>query len=353
METSKILFILKRRDDYNHEKHTHVGLSTGLFNSATFMSDMLKDCGFESNIAVVVDNNDIDRAVTKYKPTHVVIEALWVVPPKFSVLCTLHPTVKWIIRLHSEIPFLANEGMAFDWLGDYIGFENIIIGVNAPRALREVRYFLKSKLNCSDHVINKRVVYLSNYYPDTFSRKKFDRNKDFINVSCFGAIRPLKNHVLQALAAIKFADKIGKKLKFHINSGRIEQSGNSVLSNLKSIFTHLHANGHELINHEWAPRDEFLTICKTMDIGMQVSISETFNIVGADIISQGVPLVGSSEIPWANPLFNAKSVESERIYESLLLAYYLPNLNVASNQLFLKLYVNKTKKIWTKFFKAK
>jgi hypothetical protein len=351
METAKILFILKRREDYNHEKHSHIGLSTGLYNSATFMAEMLKESGFETNVSIVLDNNEIDREVTKFKPTHVIIEALWVVPTKFSVLCKLHPNVKWIIRLHSEIPFLGNEGMAFDWLGDYVGFKNIIIGANAPRALQEVRYFLKDKLKCTTKEINKKVVYLPNYYPITFSRKKFNRNKEYIDISCFGAIRPLKNHVLQALAAIKFADKIGKKLRFHINSGRIEQQGNSVLSNLKSIFTHLHENGHQLINHEWSPRNGFLEICKKMDIGMQVSISETFNIVGADIISQGVPLVGSSEIPWANSLFNAKPVDGEKIYESLLLAYYLPNLNVMTNQLFLKLYVNKTKRIWTKLFK--
>jgi hypothetical protein len=40
----------------------------------------------ESNIVVVLDNNEIDKYVTKYKPTHVIIEALWVVPTKFHIL---------------------------------------------------------------------------------------------------------------------------------------------------------------------------------------------------------------------------------------------------------------------------
>jgi hypothetical protein len=105
MVNPKILFLLKRRHDYNSEEHTNLNISTGLYNSAHFMHEMLIDEGLESNIAVVVDNNSIDKEVTKYKPTHVIIEALWVVPEKFYILSKLHPNVKWIIRLHSEIPF--------------------------------------------------------------------------------------------------------------------------------------------------------------------------------------------------------------------------------------------------------
>jgi hypothetical protein len=77
---------------------------------------MLVANGVDSTIIEVIDNNGIDREVTKYKPTHVIIEALWVIPSKFEILTKLHPNVKWIIRLHSEIPFLANEGIAMEWM---------------------------------------------------------------------------------------------------------------------------------------------------------------------------------------------------------------------------------------------
>ena len=90
---SKVLFILKRREDYNSIIHSHLGLSTGLFNSANFMNEMLRDAGIESNLEVAIDNNCIDRLVTKHRPTHAIIEALWVVPTKFAVLQRLHPGV--------------------------------------------------------------------------------------------------------------------------------------------------------------------------------------------------------------------------------------------------------------------
>lgn len=346
----KILFILKRKNNYNSITDSHIGMSTGLYNSASFMNDMLKHSGIESNISVVVDNNGIDREVTIHKPTHVIIEALWVVPSKFEVLCRLHPNVKWIIRLHSEMPFLANEGIALDWLGDYVLYENIFIAMNAKRALNEVREFIQCKTNWSNQQVNEKIIYLPNFYPQEYKIKNFDKNKDTIDIGCFGAVRPMKNHVMQALAAITFANKINKKLRFHINSGRVEQKGEPALNNLKSIFAHLSDQGHQLINHQWCPREEFLEICEKMDIGMQVSFSETFNIVAADLVSQGVPIVSSSEIPWSNFLFTASPNETEEIVNSLLLTYFTPKFNISTHRYLLNRYTNKTRKIWLKYF---
>ena len=139
----RVIFILKRREDYNAITHSHIGLSTGLYNSANFMNEMLNSMHIESKLVVVPDNNHIDREVTKHKPTHVIIEALWVVPQKFNILKKLHPKVKWIIRLHSEMPFMAGEGMAMDWIGDYSEIDNVILGINAPRMYHEVKNYLK------------------------------------------------------------------------------------------------------------------------------------------------------------------------------------------------------------------
>jgi hypothetical protein len=346
---SKVLFILKRREDYNTDKHSHVGLSTGLYNSASFMDVMLQANGIDSALEVAIDNNCIDRLVTKHKPTHVIIEALWVVPSKFTILQKLHPTVKWIIRLHSELPFLAGEGNAMDWVADYGDFDNLYIGVNAPRMMREVKVFLKTR--SPDKIWDYRVIYMPNFYPQDYKPvKRINKKKDSIDIACFGAVRPLKNHMVQAIAAIDFANKIGKRLNFHVNAGRIEMSGGPVLNNLKSLFEQLHNSGHQLINHQWTPRAEFLELCGKMDIGLQVSFSETFNIVGADLISQGVPLVGSAEIPWAVSGFCADPTSSADICEKLLLTYRLPWINNKANQWALTSYTNKTSRIWAKYF---
>jgi len=348
---SRVLFILKRREDFNAVTHSHVGLSTGLYNSAKFMDDMLSDSGIESNLEVAIDNNCIDRLVSKHKPTHVIIEALWVVPTKFAVLQKLHPNVKWIIRLHSEMPFMAGEGNAMDWVGDYSGFKNIIVACNAPRMLREIKFYLKLRNSWTDDEADENVIYLPNYYPQEYKHKKLNKDKSHIDIACFGAIRPLKNHLLQAFAAIEFANQIGKKLRLHVNAGRIEMNGSPVINNLKGLFQHLHRSGHELINHQWRPREEFLKLCSKMDIGLQCNFSETFNIVGADLISQGVPLISNSEeIPWAIHKYCASAVDSEDIIKALHYTYENPELNAFQHQLSLTKYVNETSDIWTKYF---
>ena len=353
-KTSKVLFILKRREDYNATVHTKIGLTTGLYNSANFMSDMLNTVGVEAKTVVVKDNNDIDREVSLYKPTHCIIEAIWVVPSKFQIFQILHPNVKWIIRIHSEMPFMANEGMAMGWFGDYISFKNVVLAPNAPRMYRELRSFFLIKNPELLGKIHEKLIYLPNYYPQKYKpAKNIDFHKDYIDFGCFGAIRPLKNHLLQALASIEYADSIDKKAYFHINSGRIEMKGEPVLNNLRGLFEHVYDRGHQLITHQWRDREGFLSLCREMDIGLQVSISETFNIVAADLITQGVPVVTSNEIPWASNYFNANPVDSINIKNCIHKAYSTPKFNVVLNKFHLNRYTNNTKSIWKTYFKVK
>jgi hypothetical protein len=190
IKRKKILIILKRRHDYDGDRHSHIGLSTGLYNSAQYVNEMLNNNGIFSKLSVVTDNNDIDREVTQFNPTHVIIEALWVVPEKFKILTKLHPDVKWIIRLHSQLPFIANEGNAMNWIAEYASFPNVIIGTNSKQMKNEVRFYLKTKMNWTDNEELERVIYLPNYYPKVFKRKKIEKNKNYVDISCFGSVRP-------------------------------------------------------------------------------------------------------------------------------------------------------------------
>lgn len=344
----KVLFILKRREDYNYKQHsTSLGLSTGLFNSANFIVNYLNSVNIPTDIEVVIDNNDIDRLVTKHKPTHVIIESLWVVPTKFAQLIPLHPNVKWIIRLHSDIPFIANESVAMDWIIDYLTYNNVYIACNSLRMQRDLdQYILSATGN------KKRTIHLPNIYPLDFKFPPRVKDKEFIDVGCFGAIRPLKNHLAQALAAIQYADARKKKLRFHVNSGRIEMKGESVMNNIISVFAHVHKKGHELHNHKWLDHREFLILCGTMDVGMQVSLSETFNIVAADLISQRTPIVTSKEVPWASSWFTADPTDVNDIYKTLYRTMIFKNLNIKSNQSNLREYSENSMDEWDYYFRG-
>jgi glycosyltransferase involved in cell wall biosynthesis len=331
----RVLFILKKRELYG-EDYAH-SVSTGLLNSASFVDDML-NAGYDhtvSKLVVVTDNNDIDREVTQFNPTHVIIEALWVVPEKFAVLKELHPKVTWIVRVHSEVPFLANEGVAIDWISNYICRDNVYVAVNSQRFYDNLRDIVWSR-------DRDKVLYLPNYYPPASVppvRKHRDRG---IRIGCFGAIRPLKNQLLQAMAAIKFADDLGYYLEFHINAGRVEMKGQPVLRNLEGLFKH---SGHKLVKHEWLDHPKFLALVKTMDLCLQVSFSETFNIVAADSVVSGVPTVVSREIPWAKVGF-AVPTDMDSMTKALKHAWRFRRANVWLNQMGLASYVGKARRIW-------
>lgn len=345
----KVLFILKRREDYNQEHYSNEGLTTGLYNSATFVKDMLQKKFITSKLVVVTDNNDIDREVAAFKPSHVIIEGLWVVPEKFDILTQLHPSVKWGIHIHSNTPFLANEGVAFGWISQYTTKKNLFVLTNAKQMNDELKFYVKRTLRATLEKEENKIVNLNNYYPTTFKKaKKPNVNSEYINIGCFGAIRPLKNHMAQAIAAVKFANSIGKKLRFHINVGRIEQNGLAVYNNLKAFFSNL--ENHELVEHPWMPRNEFLNLCSEMDLGMQVSFSETFNIVAADLISQGVPVISTKEIPWMSGVYTTNPTNTDDIAKVLRRAYktYLINVLVCQNNL--KNYSKKSEISWLRFF---
>jgi hypothetical protein len=323
----RVLFLTKKGQIYAKHYTGEYVLSSGLRNSAQFVVDALNANGLDAKLVQVIDNNDIDREVSKYKPSHVMIEALWVVPEKFTVLNRLHPTVQWVIRLHSEIPFLAQEGMAMDWLFQYLDYApapgsgrgNVLLAFNSIRTRDYFRLLLTAKYG-SEAAIS-RIIYLPNCY-NVLSVQDLLSKADAgiaVDIGCFGAIRPLKNQLLQAVAAIAFADSRGLKLRFHINSTRIEQKGDPVLNNLVALFKH---SNHELIQHEWHAHDDFLAIVQTMDLGLQVSFTETFNIVSADFASVGVPIVVSPEIPWVAPFYRVDHPTSlENIIEKLAFTY--------------------------------
>jgi len=336
---TSILFVLKYKKGTT-KVDKQVGLSTGLYNSAIFLSDMLIDNGITSNVVVVQDSKEISKEILKYKPNSVIIEALWVSPINMTELVKLHPSITWIIRIHSEMPFMAGEEYAFDWIGEYSKFKNVIIGVNSPRMFTEIKCYVSSI-----------VKYLPNYYPIEFTDKTVKEDSNHIDIGCFGAIRPLKNHLIQAFSAIKFADHIKKKLRFHINADRIEMMGSPVLHNLMDMFYHLYDKGHRLVSHKWEPRDRFLETCALMDIGMQVSFSETFNIVAADFVSKGVPVLCSAEIPWASNKFSGIPTSSEDIFNKLLLTYKKSRKNVKQHRRLLTNYVHDAECIWTDYFR--
>jgi hypothetical protein len=358
-KTPRVLFICKKRNDF-------YGPSFGLINSCRFIAAMLRDNGIDAKVVTVIDNNDIDREVTQYKPTHCFIEALWVVPEKFEELIPLHPHVQWFVRIHSEVPFLANEGMAMEWLRKYNEMSSIYptlhVASNSEEVVEEfkeaykmvVEYFpnvycplvdigpLAAKKpdgksndngnngnndngNNGNNGNNDNGNNGNNDHEDNGGGNDDHEDDDdnghrckIVDIGCFGAIRPMKNQLNQALSAIIFGNDSKLRVRFHINSDRCEQRGDTVLRNLVYAFKD---TPHKLVMHPWMDHHDFIPLVQSMDLGMQVSFSETFNIVAADFAWNNIPVIGSDEIFWLDRHYRADPNNFEDIVDKLRFAY--------------------------------
>jgi hypothetical protein len=330
--TNKVLFISsdKVKDSY--------GITSGLFNSASFVVSFLKKKGYEAKLISIPDSNSIDRVVTEYNPTIVVIEALWVPPYKFHELFNIsrHKDRRWIVRIHSKAPFLSMEGLATKWIGEYTLIKNGVVEL-APNTIE-----LTQQLSIAFPF--GTFTYLPNvYFPKEIVKSNVNKDDNIIDIGCFGAVRPLKNIYQQALVAIEFSESINKELRFHINSSRLEQNGNNVLKNLRALFEH---SPHKLVEHGWYNHVDFLKVLATMDVCMQVSLTESFNIVTADVVSVDRPIVVSKDIDWMPNFLKATPTSHDDIFSKLRFAYNNPKLVSIIQKLYLKWYNKKAEKIW-------
>ena len=199
------------------------------------------------------------------------------------------------------------EGVGISWSKEYIKLPNVSLALN-------------NKITSDDlNSIGIENIYLPNIYEKIdFEYCIFNRIGDYFNINderkpiynigCFGAIRPLKNQLNQAVAAIKFAETNNAIVNFYVNSGRLEQAGENVLKNIRALFKD---TDHNLVEAGWLERDGFLELLCQMDLSMQVSLTETFNIVAADSVYVGVPVVISNEIDWlTNGIADPNNIDS-------------------------------------------
>lgn len=304
----RVLFICKQRP-------VGYGESYGLLNSCRFLCNALNDMGVEAKTVEVHDNNDINKVVTIFKATHVFIEALWVVPEKFPILIQLHPEVRWYVRLHSNVPFIANEGVAIEWIRKYLdlqwAYSKFALACNSKRMVNDIGRTLGNSL---------MPIYAPNIYQPNCDLPEPPHKPDCPNISigAFGAIRPLKNQLIQAMAAITFANELDKSLHFHVNVARIEAHGENIYRNLKALFKD---SRHQLVTHGWLLHPVFLLLVSSMDLGMQVSFSETFDIVAADFVHINIPVIGSTEVEWLDNDYKANTTDMNDIVKKLEYAW--------------------------------
>jgi hypothetical protein len=269
--------------------YCHIGLGVNSLHCVK----VLRKHNVRADLFGVLTADDIDLHLTDNPTcTHAAIQAPWIEVKDLYKLMNKHPSVHFIIRVHSQIAFLQVE----------------------PRAVaivREIQEFQESTLNLSLSANSHRFcdfmtksftgkcLYLPNLYDvlgDDLSRWRSPRFKDVLRISSFGAIRLMKNHMTAAAAAMLISRALGIDLEFHISVNRHENGGSTVLQSIKNLFADL--KWARLIQVPWEDWPAFRRTVASMDLCIQLSMSETFNITTADAAAAGVPSVVGEAIEW-------------------------------------------------------
>jgi hypothetical protein len=162
-----------------------------------------------------------------------------------------------------------------------------------------------------------KFTYLPNIITFIEPEEDYSEEKPFMKIGCFGALRLLKNQCFQAICAIQAADELGKKLYFHITPNT-EEKDDPVLANLKELFKR---GRHELVIHNWMPNGKFMALIKKMDIGMQLSYTESFNIVASDFVNNNKLILVSEAIDWLPPRLRTSTTDYKEVVRKLVFLY--------------------------------
>jgi hypothetical protein len=200
--------------------------------------------------------------------------------------------------IHSTISFLQVEEEAFDNVQEYLQISHPRFFLANPCCYEVVGFLSYAKAN---------VIYLPNTYNSIIKPRKRKRNHDFIRIALFCAYRPFKNIMTQITACSILYKYL--PIELHL----LESKMNSVYHNTLSLLSNMN---FPFVLHPQCSNSEMHQILEQMDIGLQVSYSETFSYIIYEHMIHGTPTVSSTTVPFATKIVDFN--DAEKIASAIL-----------------------------------
>jgi hypothetical protein len=261
-------------------------------------AEYLRRRGYDVVVIPAKHNIDVVDAIRKYELTHVVISAPWLMPFDVDTMVRHFRNIKFGIVAHSNIGFLQADPGALSLLRKYAliaeEVDNLTVGGNCSIFA-----------NWFSEVYGGDKLLLPNLYEIEHFKHSKGRGDGVIRIGTFGAIRPQKNVMTSAAAAMLVSRMTKTPVEFHVSTGREDGGGSTILSAIRQMM--ISVPNAELVERHWSDWKEFKRIIHEMDILFQMSYTESFNMVTADGIAEGVTSVTSDAIAWVPKSWQAKS----------------------------------------------
>lgn len=253
--------------------------------------------------------------------THVVSSAPWIRTTPLAYIVDQFPEVSFAVNCHSNWGFLQVESGAIKLIREEIDLE-------AYRHNFHVAGNSKPYCDALTGVYNAPCTYLPNMYylNDTVkdAKRRWADNGGRWRIGLFGAPRKQKNMESGLVGILQAANEAGVMVEVVVNAGR---NDNGEATNLLQAFRET-VRGlpyASLLEYQWAEWPDFRRMVATCDALVNVSTSETFNIVAADGASQSIPsVVVADAIRWAPPEWGARADDPGDIARKLLAILHDP-----------------------------
>ncbi len=278
---------------------SHIGLGVASANT----SSTLKQNGIDAEVWSILNYEEmVDKLAEDHKHrhhkhhhhkpiTHVVISAPWVPTALLADLVTQYKDIKFTVVSHSNVGFLAADRNGIKLLREEMVLQSLVDNF-------QVAGNSKKFADWATVAWGDRVAFLPNLYNVSkmeYCYKHWDK-KETLRIGCFGAMRPLKNQITAAAAALAIAKELDVPVELWFNSGRNE--GNIwALNAIEQLVGNV--KNFQIKFKPWSPWEEFRQFVGTMHLNLQPSYTESFNMVVADSVYESIPAVVSDAITWA------------------------------------------------------
>jgi hypothetical protein len=287
---------------------SHIGLGVTALNSAK----SLRAAGTSSEVWSILNAQELRTrltANTAAKPaTHVVISAPWIPTLELASLANDFPDTHFLVNCHSNLGFLQADPSAMRLVREGAELErqtwNFRIAANNQRLV-----------NWLTAAYRVPATWVPNLYhlDNTSSIKRAPFQGGTLRIGAFGAARPLKNFMTAAGAAVQIASAMRADVELWMSSGRNEGAGSltEAIRQMTAGLPHV-----KLVETGWQTWPQFRQTVRNMHLLLQPSYTETFNVVTADGIAEGVPSVVSEAIEWAPDYWKARVDDVDHIAQT-------------------------------------
>jgi hypothetical protein len=266
---------------------SHIGLGVSAMNTAK----VLRKHGIPADVWPITNAQQLEKELSS-SVTHVVVSAPWIPTADLQRLALQCPEIRFAVNCHSNVGFLQADAQGVKLVREAMeletGSHNFHLAGNSSKFCRWIR-----------SSFGHPCTYLPNlYYLESAAPPARPlHGSGPLRLGAFGATRPLKNLMSAAGAALEISRQLKTDTELWLSAGRSEGGGDTILRAAHAMLDGL--PNIRMVENGWQTWPKFRQSIAHMHLLLQPSYTESFNMVTADGIAEGVPSVVSDAIDWA------------------------------------------------------